>query len=144
MSAVKAHRTEKKNWFPENLKRFREQRDMGQRALAEYLQVTQQTVSLWERGSRRPGRRTWILLEQRLDHSRAELESGPLVFPQASGVAESRAFTRPVHLPLPKPEFPVMGMELDGLVSEALDLAKAQRLLREAVRNGKPVWLIRG
>jgi hypothetical protein len=25
-----------------------------------------------------------------------------------------------------------------------MDLAKAQRLLREAVRQGKPVWLIRG
>ncbi|WP_306591861.1 DNA-binding transcriptional regulator [Geothrix sp. 21YS21S-4] len=132
-----------KNWFPENLKQIRESLNMGQRTFAEYLQVTQQTVSLWETGARKPGRRTWTLLEQRLDYSRAELETASIALP-AAGVAESKAFTRPVHLPLPRPDHPVTGMELNGLAIEALDLAKAQRLLREAVREGRPIWLIRG
>ena len=143
MTATKG-RSKNKDWFPENLKALREQMGLGQRAFADHLDVTQQTVSLWEQGKRRPGKRTWTLLEQKLHASRVELESGPLSGALDSKVAESKAFAKAVTLPPPRQGSPITGIELNGLAAESMDLAKAQRLLREAVRNGKPVWLIRG
>jgi transcriptional regulator with XRE-family HTH domain len=143
MTAAKG-RSKQKDWFPENLKALREQMGLGQRAFADHLDVTQQTVSLWEQGKRRPGKRTWTLLEQKLHASRAELESGPLSSALDAKVAESKAFAKSVTLPPPRQGSPVTGIELNGLAAESMDLAKAQRLLREAVRKGKPVWLIRG
>lgn len=143
MTAAKG-RSKHKDWFPENLKAMREQMGLGQRAFADHLDVTQQTVSLWEQGKRQPGKRTWTLLEQKLHTTRAELESGPLDSQLDPQVAESRAFAKSIALPPPRQGSPVTGIELNGLAAEAMDLAKAQRLLREAVRHGKPVWLIRG
>lgn len=143
MTAAKG-RSKHKDWFPENLKALREQMGLGQRAFADHLDVTQQTVSLWEQGKRRPGKRTWTLLEQKLHASREELESGPLSGALDAKVAESKAFAKSVTLPPPRQGSPVTGIELNGLAAESMDLAKAQRLLREAVRHGKPVWLIRG
>lgn len=137
-------RPKNKNWFPENLKRIREQMGLGQRTFAEYLDVTQQTVSLWELGTRKPGKRTWTLLEQKLGYPRTVLESGPLPALPDEGVAESRAFAKSITLPPPKQGISITGLELNGLAAESLDLAKAQRLLREAVRQGRPIWLVRG
>jgi transcriptional regulator with XRE-family HTH domain len=144
MTANKGERRKAKAGFPENLKGLREQMGLGQRAFAEYLDVTQQTVSLWERGMRKPGKRTWTLLQQRLQITQAEMEAGPLSISLDPGVAESKAFARSIPLPPPKQGSPIMGMELKGLSAESLDLAKAQRLLREAVRHGRPIWLILG
>jgi len=144
MTAPNRGQRKVKATFPENLKLIREQMGLGQRAFADYLDVTQQTVSLWELGARKPGKRTWTLLEQKLHITRAEMESGPLSTLLDPKVAESKAFARSIPLPPPKQGSPITGMELDGLAAESLDLAKAQRLLREAVRNGRPIWLIRG
>ena len=143
MTAPKG-RSKARSWFSENLKTLREQMGLGQRDFADHLDVTQQTISLWEQGKRQPGRRTWILLEQKLHATRAELESGPLTTQLDPRVAESKAFAKAVTLPPPRQGSPITGIELNGLAAESMDLAKAQRLLREAVRQGKPVWLIRG
>ncbi len=137
-------RPKARHWFPENLKAMREQMGLGQRAFADYLNVTQQTISLWEQGKREPGKRTWTLLEQKLHTTRAELDSGPLDTQLDPRVAESKAFAKSVTLPPPRQGSPITGIELNGLAAESMDLTKAQRLLREAVRQGKPVWLIRG
>jgi len=137
-------RSKAKNWFPENLRLMREQMGLGQRAFADFLDVAQQTVSLWERGKRRPGKRTWTLLEQKLHITQTEMESSPLSNLLDPKVAESKAFAKSVTLPPPRQGSPITGIELHGLAAESMDLAKAQRLLREAVRNGKPIWLIRG
>ncbi|HEY3399808.1 MAG TPA: helix-turn-helix transcriptional regulator [Geothrix sp.] len=144
MIAAKNGRRKTRAAFPENLKQIREQMGLGQRAFADYLDVTQQTVSLWERGTRQPGKRTWTLLEQKLHITRGEMESGPLSATLDPKVAESKAFAKSVTLPPPRRGNPITGIELNGLAAESMDLAKAQRLLREAVRQGKPVWLIRG
>lgn len=72
------------------------------------------------------------------------MEAGPLATQLDSKVAESKAFARSVPLPPPQQGSPITGIELKGLAAESLDLAKAQRLLREAVRQGRPIWLIRG
>lgn len=130
--------------FPENLRQLREQMGLGQRAFADYLNVSQQTISLWEQGKRQPGKRTWTLLEQKLRVTRAEMEAGPLATQLDPRVGESRAFAKAVTLPPPRKGSPITGIELSGLAAESMDLAKAQRLLREAVRQGRPVWLIRG
>lgn len=143
VSAAKG-RPKARNWFPENLKAMREQMGLGQRGFADHLDVTQQTVSLWEQGKRQPGKRTWTLLEQKLHATRAEMESGPLPDALDPKVAESKAFAKAVTLPPPRQGSPITGIELNGLAAESMNLAKAQRLLREAVRKGKPVWLIRG
>lgn len=137
-------RAKPRNWFAENLKALREQMGLGQRAFADHLNVTQQTISLWEQGKRLPGKRTWTLLAQGLGYTQAELESGPLPAMPDAGAAESKAFARAIALPPPRQGSPITGIELNGLAAESMDLAKAQRLLREAVRLGKPVWLIRG
>jgi transcriptional regulator with XRE-family HTH domain len=142
MTAAKGRKA--KAAFPENLKQLREQMGLGQRAFAEYLDVSQQTISLWERGTRRPGKRTWTLLEQKLHVTQAEMEGGPLATLLDPKVAESKAFARSIPLPPPRQGSPITGMELKGLAAESLDLATAQRLLREAVRHGRPIWLIRG
>jgi transcriptional regulator with XRE-family HTH domain len=144
MTAAQGGRRKAKAGFSENLKAIREQMGLGQRAFADYLDVTQQTISLWERGTRKPGKRTWTLLEQKLHVSQAEMEAGPLSTPLDPKVAESKAFARSIPLPPPRQGRPITGMELNGLAAESLDLATAQRLLREAVRNGRPIWLIRG
>jgi transcriptional regulator with XRE-family HTH domain len=144
MTAPKGGRRKERAAFPENLKALREQMGLGQRAFADYLDVTQQTISLWERGARKPGRRTWTLLEQKLQISQATMEAGPLSTQLDPKVAESKAFARSVPLPPPQQGRPITGIELKGLAAESLDLAKAQRLLREAVRQGRPIWLIRG
>ena len=133
-----------KNWFPENMKAIREQMGLGQRAFADFLDVSQQTISLWEKGLRSPGKRMWTLLEQKLGATQGALETGPLPTHLDPKVAESKAFAKSVTLPPPRQGSPVTGIELNGLAAESMDLAKAQRLLREAVRQGKPVWLIRG
>lgn len=142
MTAAKVRKP--KAAFSENLRQIREQMGLGQRAFADHLDVSQQTISLWERGARKPGKRTWTLLEQKLHITRTEMEAGPLATHLDPKVAESKAFARSIPLPPPKQGSPITGMELNGLAAESLDLAKAQRLLREAVRQGRPIWLIRG
>lgn len=130
--------------FPENLRQLREQMGLGQRAFADYLNVSQQTISLWEQGKRQPGKRTWTLLEQKLHVTRTEMESGPLATQLDPRVAESGAFAKSLSLPPPRKGSPITGIELSGLAAESMDLSKAQRLLREAVRKGRPVWLVLG
>lgn len=144
MRAPKAKAPEPLPPFARNLLRIRERMDLGQVAFADYLDVSQQTISLWERGLRQPGKRTWTLLEQRLGYSRVELESASLEALPALGVRETLAASRSLNLPPPREGFPVTHLGLDGLLSEAVDLGTAQRRLREAIRKGRPVWLVIG
>lgn len=130
--------------FSRNLRQVRERMGIDQREFADFLDVTQQTISLWERGLRTPGRRTWTLLEQKLGYSKVDLESSTLPFLPESGVRETKTFARSIPLPPPKEGFPATHLALDGLAVEAVNLAKAQRLLREAVRAGKPIWIVVG
>lgn len=144
VSTGKGQHPKRRYAFPTILKDVRERMHLGQRDFADYLEVTQQTISLWERGLRKPGKRTWILLEQKLAYSRAQLEFGPLPALPESGVREAKSFTHPISLPPPQEGFPAMQVGVNGLASEAMDLAKAQRLLREAVRAGRPIWIVVG
>lgn len=144
MSGAKGQGSKRPPAFPRNLKQVRERMNLGQREFAEFLDVTQQTISLWERGLRKPGKRTWTLLEQKLGYARVQLESVSLPSLPELGVREAKSFARSIALPPPKEGFPATHLSLEGLVAEAMPLAKAQRLLREAVRAGKPIWIVVG
>ena len=86
----------------------------------------------------------WVLLTQRLGYRQTELEGAEsLVFPDAQA-AESKAHAKEVALPPLRKGVAAVRVELKGLISEALDVPGAQRLLREALRKGRPVWIVIG
>lgn len=127
--------------FPENLRILRGA--YSQTAFAERLLVSQQTLSFWERGKRKPNRRTWVVLEQCLGLSRAQLEGEMGEVPTLQGVAEGAGPGRTLVLP---PPYGAAGVriELKGLVAEAMGRTDIQRALREALRANRTVWLVVG
>lgn len=128
--------------FAENLRTLRG--DQSQTDFASALLVSQQTLSFWENGFRRPNPRTWLVLEQRLGYTRQQLEGEVLPPPGSQGVAEGPAVGQSVSLP------PLRGADAlciqlgEGLVSERVSRVEAQRILRQALRDGAPVWLVVG
>ena len=127
--------------FPENLRALRG--DRSQTEFAEWLLVSQQTLSFWEQGKRRPNRRTWAVLEQRLGFSQAQLELEHLFVSGASGVAEGFSIGHAITLP-PLRGAVALRLGLQGLSAEAMGMADIQRALREALRGKRPVWLVVG
>jgi hypothetical protein len=127
--------------FPENLRTLRGAR--SQTEFAEALLVSQQTLSFWEKGARRPSRRAWVVLEQRLGYSQAQLEGEVLPPLDASTVAEGGHLGHSIILPPPHGAA-AMRVGLKGLQAEALGVAEAQRALREALRAKRPIWLVVG
>lgn len=134
----------KKAGFPDRLREVRECLGLSQWAFADLLEVSQQSISLWEKGQRMPGRRMWTLIEQKLGYSRAALEAGAGFSLPESGLADRPAAGRTISLPVPRQGVAVTQVGLSGLAAEALDLARAQRVMREAVREGRAVWLVVG
>jgi transcriptional regulator with XRE-family HTH domain len=130
--------------FPGRLRQLRECLGLGQRAFADLLEVSQQSVSLWEKGQRTPGRRMWALIEQKLGYSRVTLESGAGFSLPESGLEDRPLAGRTISLPVPRQGVAVIQVGLSGLAAEALDLARAQRTMRQAVREGRAVWLVVG
>lgn len=130
--------------FPARLKLVRERLGLDQGALADKLAVSQQTISYWETGERKPARRSWALIEHLLGYSREQLEHGRGFLAPESGVFETAMSHPPLHLIPPRSGAEVMKLSTSGLSAEALTLAQAQKLLREAVKAGKPVWMVVG
>ena len=132
--------------FPARLKLVRELLGWGQEELAERLAVSQQTVSLWEKGQRKPGRRSWALIEHRLGYSREQMEHGRGFLPPEPRLAEGSGTPGypPLHLVPPRAGTEVMRLSVSGLAAEALNLAQAQKALKEAVKAGRPVWFVVG
>lgn len=129
------------SWFPQNLRTLRGEK--SQTEFAEWLLVSQQTLSFWEKGQRRPSRRAWAVLEQRLGVTQARLESAPLPASVATGVAEAQHHGPTIALP-PHHGAAALRLELKGLTAEAVGVADIQRMLREALRKKRPVWLVLG
>lgn len=128
------------SWFPRNLRTLRGGR--SQTEFAEALLVSQQTLSFWERGQRQPNRRAWVVLEQRLGYSQAQMEGGPI--PLDNGVAEGMV---PLGISITLPplrDAAALRLGLTGLRAEAMGMADIQRALREALRARQPVWLVVG
>jgi transcriptional regulator with XRE-family HTH domain len=130
--------------FPARLKLVRERLGLGQEELAERLAVSQQTVSLWEKGQRKPGRGSWAVIEHRLGYTQDQMEHGHGFLPPEPRLADSRSGRAypPIHLVPPRTGTDVMRLGASGLVAEALSLQEAQKLLREAVKAGRAVWMV--
>jgi DNA-binding XRE family transcriptional regulator len=121
---------------------MRERLGLGQEQLAEKLAVSQQTISFWESGQRKPARRSWVLIEHLLGYTREQLERGHGFLPPESGVFETGMPHPPLHLVPPRAGSEVMRLSATGLSAESLTLAQAQKVLRDAVKSGSPVWLV--
>lgn len=130
--------------FPARLRLVRERLGLGQDQLADKLCVSQQTISFWESGDRKPARRSWALIEHLLGYTREQLERGHGFLPPESGVFETAMSHPPLHLVPPRAGAEVMRLSTTGLSAEALTLAEAQKLLRESAKAGKPIWLVVG
>lgn len=129
--------------FASRIKLVREGLGLGQEELAERLAISQQTVSLWESGQRTPGRRSWALIEHRLGYTQEQLERGKGFRPPEPRLAESPGKRHtPLHLVPPRAGTDVMRLSASGLVAEALSLAEAQKVVKDAVRAGKAVWIV--
>lgn len=128
--------------FAENLRTLRG--EQSQTDFASALLVSQQTLSFWENGSRRPNPRTWLVLEQRLGYTRQQLEGEELPPPGSRRGVEGSAVGQSVALP------PLRGADAlciqlgEGLASERVSRVEIQRILRQALRDGAPVWLVVG
>lgn len=130
--------------FAEWLRRLRKEQGLSQQNLAETLAVSQQTISLWERGLRKPSRRMEILLKHQLGITQEELEGRRSQGAASSQVAEARVLGRGISLPAIPKDAAAMRVEFEGLASEALGVPEAQRALKEALRAGRPLWIVLG
>jgi transcriptional regulator with XRE-family HTH domain len=124
---------------------LRIQMGLTQRALAEELGVVQATVSAWERSVVAPEKiplRSLRQLCNALDTTPSYLlhgkDSGRTVAERLHDVP-----TRVTLPPSPKGST-VLRVERKGLASEALSLRQAQAELKQAVAEGRPVWLVLG
>ena len=132
--------------FSGRLKLMRVSMGLEQSGLADLLEVSQQTISYWEKGERLPGRRSWALITHRLGYTREQLEHGRDFRAPEPGAMEgsgSSAFPS-VQLVPPRSGAEVMRLSHKGLAAEALTLTQAQKALREAAKNGRPIWLVIG
>ena len=126
--------------FPQNLRSLRDIH--SQTEFAEWLLVSQQTLSFWEKGKRQPNRRAWVVLEQRLGYTQEQLENEPIFPPGDRGVVKGPGIGRTISLP--PLSSAALRLNLEGLEAENMGVAEVQRALREALREQRPVWLIVG
>ena len=122
----------------------RERLGLTQRALGEEVGVGQAAVSAWEKGTSQPRESLWPLLCKTLAQTRCALETGT-GFPVKETeprVSEGRAPS--VVLPrIPKGAETLLLSE-KGLAQESMTAAQAAKALREAVKSGRPVWIVVG
>jgi len=126
----------------------RERLGLTQRALGEEVGVGQAAVSAWEKDESKPRESLWPLLCQALGLTRRALETGSGFPPEEAGsrVAEGHPLKRAskVVLPsLPKGSETLVLSE-KGLARESMTATQAAKALREAVKSGRPVWVVVG
>lgn len=123
----------------------REDNDLTQAELAARLQIKQQTVASWEKGKSMPVGTAWDLLRRILGWTREALETGKGY--QRSGlprVAESSEASFIDELPPLPPGAEVFVFSDQGLIQEIQSAEAASHQLKEAVKAGRPVWLVLG
>lgn len=122
----------------------RERLGLTQRALGVLVGVGQAAVSAWEKDASLPRESAWPLLSEALGQSRRALETGIGYHGKEAvpRVAEGRA-PRVVLPTLPEGVETLLISE-KGLAQESMTAIQAARILREAVRKGRPVWLVLG
>jgi len=122
----------------------RERFGLTQRALGAAVGVGQAAVSAWEKDESNPRESAWPLLCDALGQSRRALESG-------IGYQGKDASPRVAEGRVPKVALPALpdGAEAlliseKGLAQESVTAAQATKALREAVKSGRPVWVVVG
>lgn len=122
----------------------REQMGLTQLALGARIGVGQAAISAWEKGQSVPRENTWPLLVRSLGISRHALETGEgfEVTQQVNQVSE--AMEAPLGLPSIPPATEVLLVASDGLALECTTATAACRALRQAVKEGRPVWVVVG
>lgn len=122
----------------------RESLGLTQRDLGALVGVGQAAVSAWEKDESRPRESAWPLLCGALGLSRRALEHG-------EGYPLKDAATRVAEGPAPRVVLPSLpaGVETlllseKGLAQESMTAVQAAKVLREAVRSGRPVWVVVG
>lgn len=122
----------------------RERLGLTQRALGSLVGVGQAAVSAWEKDESLPRESAWPLLCEAVGQSRRALETGTGFHGKEAvpRVAEGRS-PRVVLPALPEGAEALLLSE-KGLAQEAMTSIQAIKALREAVRKGRPVWLVLG
>jgi transcriptional regulator with XRE-family HTH domain len=117
---------------------------LTQRALGVRIGVGQAAVSAWEKGQSVPRESTWPLLVKSLGISRSALETGDgfEATPRLDLVAE--APEAPLGLPSMPPGAEVLLVATDGLALECTTATAACRSVRQAVKEGRQVWVVVG
>lgn len=130
----------------ERLWLLRESLGSTQQSLAEQVGVVQATVSAWEKGTSEPSGASWLHLERILRVTRRTLQTGRgFKLPDSHGsVAADLSSSESFILPAFSKTATVMQVERKGLANEAMDLKQAQRALRKAAEEGRPIWLVIG
>lgn len=122
----------------------RERAGLTQRALGARIGVGQAAVSAWEKGQSVPRESTWPLLVRSLGIGQHALETGQgfdVALP-ADRVLE--AAEAPLGLPSMPPGAEVLLVAADGLDLECTTATAVCRFLRQAVKEGHPVWVVVG
>ena len=117
---------------------------LTQRALGEEVGVGQAAVSAWEKDESQPRESLWPLLCAALAQTRHALETGTGFHGKESESRVSEGRSPRVVLPnIPKGAETLLLSE-KGLTQESLTAAQAAKALREAVKSGRPVWIVVG
>ncbi len=128
----------------ERLWAAREHAGLTQAELGRRIGLGQAAVSAWEKEESQPRESLWPLLEKALGQSRRALQEGiDFRLPEEGRVAEGMG-AAPLDLPPWPPGAQVVQLASLGLAQEALSESSAVKRLREAIRGGRPVWLILG
>ncbi len=122
----------------------RERMGLTQRALGARIGVGQAAVSAWEKGQSVPRESTWPLLVKSLGVGQHALETGEGFEVTLSGDHVAEASEAPMGLPSMPPDAEVLFVAADGLALECTTASVACRSLRQAVREGRPVWVVVG
>ena len=124
------------------IQKLRRELGLTQSEFAQRVGVGQAAVSSWEIGTGKASKISAPALDavcRVLGTSAGFLRTGRET---PAGAAEGEPIS--IHLPPITPGTAAMQVERRGLTAESLTLAQAQKLLREAVKAGKSVWVVVG
>jgi transcriptional regulator with XRE-family HTH domain len=124
------------------IQKLRRELGLTQNEFAQRVGVGQAAVSAWEIGTGKASKISAPALDavcRVLGTSAGFLRTGRET---PAGAAEGEPIS--IHLPPIMPGTAAMQVERRGLTAESLTLTQAQKLLREAVKAGKPVWVVLG
>lgn len=122
----------------------RERMGLTQRALGARIGVGQAAISAWEKGQSVPRESTWPLLVRSLGVSQHALETGEGFEVTLPVDLVAEASEAPMGLPSMPPHAEVLLVATDGLALESTTATAACRSLRQAVKEGRPVWVVVG